>query len=325
MAKKWTDRMATPMRDPVCVENIGELFMDSAKINIMRLMNCDEKYKKGWAPNFELIEEWERLLPFCKGSGVAALYEAELRWLGVDRMELYDRWNIGGDMLRLMDLSEFSAPSDQIHIDRFVSDFAKSDSEENAPLSRLICQIEKRIKSCKSKEFHLILEWSGTSFLRPNPHEAEQALLRMIRGEKYNEEERSMLLLQTVILLAKRVKKPLVLHLYGKDSYAPVFETWDYLRAHKLFSGHLFFGIFLDTATLAHEGLCDRFGESLPEDPILPHTELILTVPDFADGLSDRLSALFRLYPRGGVTFGGVLTDSPAYFVADRVALEYLN
>jgi hypothetical protein len=53
--------------------------------------------------------------------------------------------------------------------------------------------------------------------------------------------------------------------------------------------------------------------------------ELLLCPSDFTAGLSDRLAAFFRLYPRGGVAVGSVLTDSPLYFVAEQLLLSALE
>ena len=323
MTNKWIDRMATPKRDPARVDNISELLMDTSKINMLRLLNRDEKYKRELAADFELLREWEEVLPLCKGSGAAALYEAETEWLGVKEMSLADRWRIGSERIGNTDFSPFRMPSDQIHLSSFVSEFAKNVSNSQGTLSQLTAQMVETVKSNNSKEFHLILKLSDTPFLRPNPYGAEQVLGRMICGEKCKKSEISMLLLQGVISLCRSLKNSqnLVLHLYAEEGYGSVFEAVAYLREHKLFSGELRIGIFLDSARSAYSELCRLYESLSREEPLGIRTELLLTVSDFADGLSERISALFRLYPRGGVTLGGVLTDSPAYFVADALAL----
>ena len=324
MASKWTDRMATPKIDPSRSENISELFMDSSKINVMRLLNCDEKYKKEKAADFELLREWERCLPLCQGNGAAAIYEAETRWLGVEDMALSDRWTVGCERLRDMDLSEYSAPTDQLRIDRFVSDFVKGSADEAEPLTSLIERMGAVAEASKDKDFHLILPLSEAPLLRPNLHAAEQILKREISGEKCNGSERSLLLLQSLISLVRLIgeKKKFVLHIYAEGAYDPVFDAIEYLGDRKLFEGEIYVGVFLDTAVRAHSELCRLFAERSDGRQLTLHTELILTVADFADDLSDRLAGLFRLYPRKGICFGGVLTDSPAYFVADRIALD---
>ncbi len=324
MPKKWVDRIATPRRSCVGVENISELLCDSSKINMMRLLNCDEKYKKEWAPDCELLMEWERLLPLCKGSGVAALYEAEKKWLRVEGMDFFDRWNLGGNLLRVMDLSVYELPKNQIHIHEFVTDFINKNNNAKASLSDLSEEMKKRMKANRSKEFHLILELPDAPFLRPNLYAAEQAFSKAICNEKYKDEEWGLILTQLVISLAKCVQneKKIVLHLYSPYTYAPVFDTLSYLLDHRLFSGKIMMGIFVDTAMRAYEPLCRFFKEKPDQAPYELATEVILTVPDFAEGLDDRLRTLFRLYPRGGLTLGGVRTDSPAYFIADELALS---
>ena len=136
-----------------------------------------------------------------------------------------------------------------------------------------------------------------------------------------------MLLTQVMISFVKELgsKKNFVLHLYSPRAYTPVFETLSYLLEHRLYTGKIAIGIFVDTAARAYDSLCEFYKELTDRDSITLATEVILTVPDFADGLQDRLRALFRLYPRGGLIFGGVLTDSPAYFIADQVALSAWN
>ena len=326
METKWKDRIADPKKDPACVENIGELFMDTSKIQMMCLLNCDEKYKKKRAADFELLKEWEEILPLCKGSGAAMLYEAETRWLA-DEMEISDRWSKGCERLFRMDLSEYSPSADQVRLDRLVTDFAKETSEKNDPLSALVCQMTALEKASGDGKFHLILPMLGSEFIRPNPYASNETLKRLICGEKCNDMEWSSLLLQAAIsfVRARKNAQGLVLHLFSEHSYAPLFEAIDYLRDHRLFAGELRFGILLDTARQAHAELCDLFSKWTEKEPFSISLELILTVADFAQGLSDRMAALFRLYPKGSIRLGGVLTDSPAYFVADRLALEAWN
>ncbi len=327
MASKWIDRIATPKIDPMCVENISEFLIDSSKIGMIKLLDRDEKYKNEKASDFELLKEWEEILPLCQGSGAAGLYEAEKKWLCVNDMGIFDRWNIGSERVKTMDFSIYSAPTDQIQIHRFVSDFIKSSVKETDLFSSLISQMKSVIEASKQEEFHLILNLSDAPFLRPNPYAAGQILEKKICGEKCNDSEESLLLLQSSISLIRSIKsaKKIVLHIYAEASYNSVFETIEYLAEHRLFSGDIYVGIFLDTAHRAHERLCRLFARYSGGTIITLHTELILTVADFAEGLPERMMGLFRLYPRRGVCFGGVLSDSPAYFIADQLALHIWN
>ena len=132
-----------------------------------------------------------------------------------------------------------------------------------------------------------------------------------------------MLLAQMAISLAKSLpsEKTCVLHLYCPTSYTPVFDTLSYLLDHRLFKGRVTVGLFLDHADRAYERLCRAHERLVGDEGVALDSEVILTVPDFADGFEERLARLFRLYPKGGVSLGGILTDSPAYFVADEWAL----
>ena len=56
---------------------INKIF-DVNKINILKQISCDEKYINGSASDFELFDEWERLIPFMAGHSVLAKYKYEL-------------------------------------------------------------------------------------------------------------------------------------------------------------------------------------------------------------------------------------------------------
>lgn len=324
MATVWYDRIAAPRKRSDCAENISDLLMDSSKINMMCLLGCDEKYKKAFASDCELLMEWERILPLCGGSGAAALYEAEKKWLGVDGMSFEARWQKGCSRLWEVDLSAYTLPVDRILLSDFVMEFIKKKGDGEISVSALARAALESVKLNDFKEIHLVCSLPDAPFVRPNVYAAEQVLSRIIRGEKYKSEEWGMLLCQVAISLAKVLTrdKECVLHLYCRMGYTPVFDALSYLLDHRLFKGRVAVGLFLDHADRAFEPLCRAQERLKVEDGVALGAELILTVPDFAEGFEERLARLFRLYPRGGVSLGGVLTDSPAYFIADRWALD---
>ncbi len=309
------DRYATPRR--VCREfaNPGEWLIDSSKLRMMKILGCDEKYHRGIASDYELLAEWERVLPQCEGTGAAALYVQECEALGCSPLwSAKEKW------------SRFHPPTDQeiplmndgLMMHLFVSNFIRSRSGMSASYPELLQALLGEIHALQSTEIHLVLRLPDLAFCRPDPYKTEQAFRSFACGEKYKKEQEIILLCGTLIALLKafpKEKNP-VLHLFAEHTYEGTFGCLDYLREHRLFDGACFVGIFLDTAVSAYTDFCNRSG-------VVP--ELVLTVSDFAKGLPDRLERLFRTYPRGAISFGGVLTDSPLYGVPHRILQGILH
>ncbi len=303
------DRYAAPRRVDWEAANAAELLMDSAKLDMMRILKCDEKYNNGTASDFEMLSEWNRLLPLCRGTGAASLFEKECQALGISAsMDPREQWR----RMRAPSAKGIRLADDQITLHQFVLNFIDQNRKSSVRHADLITELLGRIDAMKIEPFHLILRLPNVEFSRPDPYNTEQIFAAFINDEKYKKEQEMILLCGTLIALLRALpnEKKAVLHLYAEHSYGGVFVFLDYLREHRLFDGSCYVGIFPDTATSVYADFCHRSYVS---------PELILAVPDFAPGLSDRLAHLFRTYPHASVSFGGVLTDSPLYMVAHEM------
>ncbi len=305
------DRYASPLCGTEEVNNVAELLMDSEKKKLMCLLGCDEKYKNGLVSDFECLARWDRVYPLCRGTGVAALYEKECARLGFSpETDPKEKWraepSLPGETIPLA--------KDQIALHRFVSDFARKEKEKKPSYRELIDEVMKEINALKTEELHLILRLPPTEYIRSDPYGTEQIYGRWMSGEKCNQKEELILLCGILISVLRERNKGqnLTLHLFAENGYETVFAFLDYLRAQKLFSGTCMVGVFLDTAHLAYDEFCKRDGV---------HPELILTVSDFAEGFGERMGRLFRHYPASCLSFGGILTDSPLYGVAQEAVL----
>lgn len=310
------DRFARPCRTVRELTNVGEALMDTAKIRMLCLLNCDEKYKKKTASDFELFREWERVLPLCEGSGAAALYRAECELLGINDLEVKEKWKRGIEALDALDFEEYSLPMDQIDLNDILSNFIKLNRGKSAPVSLPHGMAVEAVEVLDCKDVHLIMTLPTVPFARPNPYAAEQALGRILYDEKYKKEDLSLILCQLAILLLldPPAGRKIHLHLSSEHDPDPALAFLSYLEDRRLFEGTVYFGIELDTAARIYDDLCGFLSERITLCP-----ELILSVSDFGDGLAERLAALFRRYPRGAVTLGGVRTDSPLYPVTHRL------
>lgn len=316
------DRMATPrMTDGVSL-NTKDLLIDSEKVKLIRLLGCDEKYRNGKASDFEWLAEWERILPLCRGTGAAKLYEKECEWLQIPfDSDALAKWKLGNEAIWNGRLPKSSLPTDEIRLHRFVSDFINLNREKRPSFPDLVEAVKKAEQTLNIEKVHWILELPDAPFYRPNPYAAEQAWSRIICDEKCNLSDECAVLMQ---LLISGILNPLpsgerVLHLYTLGGYDTVFEYLNYLKERKLFRGTVCFGIFPDTAARAF----DRLAQASSADVrVIP--ELIFSVADFGEGLAERMDALFRRYPATGVSFGGVLTDSLLYGAVHQILKDVL-
>ncbi len=331
------DCIAKPKKHISVLSNITECIKSADKIKIIDCLNCDEKYINGQASDFELFEEWERILPMCVGTGAERLYREELRFLNLEypktpqtRATVCDRWERGNQEIRSSDFSEPSNTKnassyrtiEALDLTEFVTNFVESCKDKNVGLKELLTESEKKINrgnNAENAEIHFVIDFTNMEYTRPDPYHSECALKKMLCDEKLYKSEFFSVTAQLLILLVakgEKERKNFCLHFYSEGTLAPisaVSSVLRYLRERRLFHGQIRLGVFPDSPVEDWSSLCGRWDTGTFVRP-----ELLLRSRDFTSGLTERLERIFSEYPVGGMRFGGCLTDSPLYFVWDR-------
>jgi|GEM_PF-3830885 len=305
-------------------ENLGTWCMSEDKREAMKLLLCDEKYYNNCASDFEVLSEWERVLPLCTGMGSVALYEKQLSFLGINErscQNICDFWREGNQKLTGNKSSYFTKKYNELlenqGIDVFDAMLNITKQKKDKHQSFLACVEELCGSLPDLTEKGAVLRFDATalSYARPDRYHAELFWERTLCGEKLKFEEQFILKIQTlieVLLFLKEQKIPVTLHLRTSDSSLRE-QTVAYLQSYRLMVGELRFCISLDEPIRDVLLLCARSDAELR---ILP--ELLLRPSDFGACLETSLSALIASFPIGGLRYGGLATDSFSMALAAR-------
>lgn len=321
LATRLYDRMqAMPIADfaadftrgSLAPTNLTEYLLSYDKVQLMQRMNSDEKYRNGQASDFELFEEWERIMPLCPGYGSAELYREEKQILEIaTETDPREAWKRGNETLQKC---ANTPVKNGLNLNQFVSDFIKSNSHSSLVYETLVSTVSTALFAMKSDACHVISDLPDQDYTKPDPYHAALALRDIKRDEKNNIDLPSVLLSQVLIDLLLSAKKqgkvPVILHLRGRCAR----ELVDYLADHRLLPQETRIGVSLRgmSAELSNWSTATSWNAR-----ILP--ELILSPADFGCALVSRLCALADAYPLGGIRFGGVQTDSAALVACHRV------
>lgn len=309
-------------------ENLGTWCMSEDKRKAMKLLACDEKYNTDHASDFEMLAEWERVLPFCAGMGSVSLYQKQLSLLGLSERKndqnICDFWRDGNEKLNekiSLDITkkyQDIIKKQGIDIFDLITNITKNDKTKCSSFSDWIAQICERLLTVSERGAVIRLDASGLSYLRPDRYHAELFWKKLLREEKLNEEESFVLHFQALIeglLFLKERKIPTIFHFASHDS-ALREQVISYLQSHHLMMGELRFGVSLDESASDILALCSRSDAELW---ILP--ELCLRPSDFGPQLVPSLRRWMAEFPIGGLRYGGLLTDSFSMALAAREVL----
>ena len=309
-------------------KNVRELLQSHDKTMNFYLFDCDEKYKKGTASDYETFAEWERIMPLCVGTGTAVLYAEEKRILGIDPTATPQQaWRAALERPACSDDFSLShVAADQIFdLSLFLSGFATKNKENPFTYTEILHEIlitVERQKARQNKGFHLILTCDFDVFEAPNRYRAEQLLETNKCIENYNKNEEFLLASQLfidLILALRQESIALILHLRRQSDVKNMKELLDYLAQHRLLTGELRIGFSLDTDPKLLTALCESIC-----DCISVHSELILSPSDFGTDIAKRLRLLASTYPIGAIRFGGINTDAPLFWAGHRLFKEHL-
>ena len=303
--KDWVCQVVS---EPSVPTNITELLIDLGKIEVMARLGCDEKYTNGSASDFELLVEWERVLPLCAGLGEAAVYREALALLGLsDCRDPSALWKRGGELLRGGVPAAARLPfAERLNWNQFVSKFAIY-LENGFPDLTETAIGEGEEECLKNKELHVVFDASDLEYEVPSPYRFKQARQQMISGEKLNSKECFVLCAQGLIelLLARGKRKELrtVLHLRDCDAARRLIG---YLKEHRLFGGEVRLGVFPGADPWELRCACDPVRGAFTVFP-----EVILRTRELGCDCETSLRRWLSAYPLGGLRFGGCLVASP--------------
>ncbi len=291
--------------------NITDMIKNVEKINIMRALECDEKYINGQASDFEWFDEWERILPLAEGHREVESYTKELAALGMSmphteysRERSIYRWRqVNRDSFcgifedgNISNFNENSKISPKNNCDSTlydikicVSDFAKKCRNIKA----LSAELYDNIKRTSNPYVTLKLNVSEYEYLRPDPYLSEGCYFKYTCGEKLNSKESmamyAQILIELLVLLKKEKRVSLYLETDGDISHACALAR--YLNERRIFDGRIWISVTVESDM---DGLTKLLTCAYPHIRVTP----VIDISDKTVSEND-LKNLFYRYPQG--------------------------
>lgn len=207
-------------------ENIWEYIRGDDVAEAMRLVGCDEKYISGNASDFEKFREWHSILPLFEG---CETMEKSCKRIGVaigEELTLARMWEYTAPLI----WQKYTSLNSSVYVDLTIK---KCDEKNNY---RSSCRVENTTVDYFNKSADILsfakcldggygeddmiaenlekpitVRFFDGEFDRPDRYAAENALKRILLGEKCNNKEKNILLCQLVceIIYAKKDNYPI--------------------------------------------------------------------------------------------------------------------
>ena len=306
------------------MNNITKLIRNDEKINILKLLSCDEKYTDGRASDFEWFEAWEGAMLLCAGhreykSYADILSEFQLTVTEperISRLSCIERWrtvnalllNVGQEERRACKSTReegsvlenifprFAVQKEGHHsveIKKTVSEFIT----EFDSIQHMSDSISEECVSSEKPCIFLTVDLYDTEYIRPDPYLGGKAFEKKKSGEKLNETEENVLasqLISELLIRLREKKKTDLLFRSGGQSEAAL-SLIKYLVRRRLLDGNVF--VKLDDIS-ALDALSRTAVEVYPKIYIRPTVFLNET-----SLTKEELTRLFYRYPVGAFCF----------------------
>lgn len=302
-----SDRYAIPRKTAGVITNITELIRRKEIEEILSFFDWKRETPLGKASDFEYFNELCKKLPYLKGTKLLDLLCVELALF----CDSFDGENVrlSSEQIRQM----WHEANEKI-VGCFDGSIKKTYGIFNVEkLYRHDDNRSPRIYDEKDKKSPLIdsdtYDLAEFDFIRPDPYHSEMLRDRIIRGEKLNNNEISLLSFQDIYLKFLQNKSgKMQLHLRFGRGTRTAENLISYLKLRGL-RGEIFLGCDGETSAEAVAYLC-----SMSDGNINVRPEIVLTRTDSYRNLKNRLSLLAGAYPVEKLRFGGAVTDSPLFF-----------
>ena len=314
---KIADTYAKAFEEEKVLTNINELFRTSAKDELLRRFSCDEKYISHAISDFEYFSDFCRLLPSLTGTLVGELAKEELSLLYRNSGNSFDSlsdeqiaslWREGNRML---------SESGGKYLD-FLSNFGVEKSYTRETLPHTFDCVEKCYQ--EGELAFLFADVSALPFVRPDPYHASLAKDALANGKTLGDEEKAVLIFQTLYELFFQSTAPIsCLRLLPDASGETARALIEYL-------GRMGASVSIRLAadgSVKEEILLSLC--ALSDAHVDVTLELVLGATDSRLSLYHRLCRLSAIYPLSQLRFGGVRTDSPLFFAGHRHVVRVLS
>ena len=297
--------------------NITKLIKNTAKINIIKQLGCDEKCFNGLASDFEWFDMWEGASLLCAGHKELENYADELRGFGLSPVCYLDfcrqssicRWKAANGMEDndantlpklqgarsgnyVKQLLGFDCTDmEYLFVDTsdYVTKFTNTSLSISHMCEKMIDLIGARNNTCVI----LTVDLFEGGFERPDPYKANTVFLKKKSDELLNPIEKNILtsqLLIELILLLKKEKNIRILLREGGE-YLCSASLIEYLDRRRLFAGD----VWIETDR-------NRLSESLFNNKTDIRIRPLVDTKKI-DFSQKELIAMFREYPVGAFVF----------------------
>ena len=303
----FADHYARSSKTNVVITNISELLMSEETDAALCFCESEEKYRRREVSDFEYFSELMRVLPtlvgthvydtvttaICAICGDSTVFKNEFS--DIDICGLWKCCNekiselCGGDLDVLC--GKFGV--EKSHFDEFA--FCNG-----------YC-VGKCYNTDRDTTF--VFDMKNIDFVRPDPYHYELAIKKKNNGEKLNTEEISLVLSQELYLkLSEKNRGKIQIHLRADDDGKNAEALINYIKG-RIFSIEIFLAVTGEQSVERIAPVC-----LLSDENVRIRPEIVVSKTDSFANLRARLRLLFAVYPWKMISYGGSVTDSPAFF-----------
>lgn len=298
---------ATPKALPLSVTNVCELIRCKETDDALCLCLREEKYRRGEVSDFEYFKELLLSLPMLKGTHVCDLARLALSELCGEKFmsnETFSEqdicllWRMANEKIFELCGGKYDKLLEKYNVEKL---YNCSHDTENC------CCAEKCHIVNKKEDF--VFDFKGLDFARPDLYHYKLAKEKESRGEKLNNDEKSIILLQNIyLILSDKNREKIQLHLLCDENTDTAKKLINYLK-DRGFSADILLGYLGEGSVENLITLCLLSDEKIRISP-----EIVVTRTDSFENLKRRLRLLLGAYPAENLRFGGAVTDSPTFF-----------
>lgn len=303
----FTDHYARVSKTNGVITNISELLRSEETDAALCFCESEEKYRRREVSDFEYFSELIRALPMLVGTHVYDTVTTAVCEICGDSTvikkelsdgEICELWKFCNEKISELCMGDIDVLCKKFGVEKsYYDEFAFYNGYCVGK-----CYISDR-------DTTFVFDMKNIDFVRPDPYHYELAIKKKNNGEKLNVQEISLVLSQELYLkLSENGRGKIQLHLRADDDGKNAEELINYIKGRR-FQIEIFIAVTGGQSVERIASLC-----LLSDENVRIRPEIVISKTDSFANLCARLRLLFAVYPRRMISYGGSVTDSPAFF-----------
>ena len=303
----FTDHYARVSKTNGVITNISELLRSEETDAALCFCESEEKYRRREVSDFEYFSELIRALPMLIGTHVHDTVTTAICAICGDSTVIKNEFS-DSDICGLWK-----------HCNEKISELCMGDIDvlckkfgvEKSYYDEFAFYNGNCVGKCynSDRDTTFVFDMKNIDFVRSDPYHYELAIKKKNNGEKLNIQEISLVLSQELYLkLSENGRGKIQLHLRADDDGKNAEELINYIKGRR-FQIEIFIAVTGGQSVERIASLC-----LLSDENVRIRPEIVISKTDSFANLCARLRLLFAVYPWKMLSYGGSVTNSPAFF-----------